>query len=245
MTKPDAKSIRNLPPVAAMKALGRAAIVSGGDTFYTFRRGSGATFDVLVGPDENDNYVRATVGLQADGEYVCSSEHPQALRSLLAQLEQSERATIAGAGRAHRGFPSTGVRCTACWEGVFRPTNVQGRAFSHGDREDTEINEPLTLPVCTNCGEIRLKDADVALMDAALETEYEATRLAISDGLDDMREGRHRPVSEVFAELRAKMRRESQLASIRELVKMASRDELPGQSLPASVTEDSDTESSA
>ena len=62
--------------------------------------------------------------------------------------------------------------CGACGEGVFQPANVQGRAFSHRDERNIEITEPLTLPVCTHCGEIRLNAADLERMDAALEREY-------------------------------------------------------------------------
>lgn len=69
-------------------------------------------------------------------------------------------------------------RCATCGKGHFLPTQVMGQAFRFRDEPAVVINEPLELPVCDVCGEMRLSVAMVDAFEAALERSYEAMRQA-------------------------------------------------------------------
>jgi hypothetical protein len=100
----DALSVRTIAPIAAMKALVRDGILSGGDTVLVFRRSGVEWYDVIVGPDKQDNYVQANVWLHTDVEYACSCGSTMPLRQTLEDLESTRRHTIAAEIRAQRAY---------------------------------------------------------------------------------------------------------------------------------------------
>jgi len=78
---------------------------------------------------------------------------------------------------------ATMTQCSACSEGMFVMTDVQGRTFAYRDERALVMPVTMILPVCTACGEMRLSGSDAIRLDEALEPAYAAHRATVTRGL--------------------------------------------------------------
>lgn len=143
-----------IPPHEVMRALTDDGIISGGDTFLTFRGVSAGHWDVIVGPNAHALYTRAWV-MQHDGEPACFCGSSQPLRALLTELEavglgHSGTEVLAAKSRGLRlwevGEESEAL-CPTCKD--WRTTTFRLRPFA---LEKTGIVVPaLLVGVCNEC----------------------------------------------------------------------------------------------
>ena len=73
---------------------------------------------------------------------------------------------------------SAGLPCGVCGKGHFQQTDVQGRAFSYRDEPAIVLTFSFLVPACDVCGELRESQAHAESLDALLEVEYTAKRIA-------------------------------------------------------------------
>lgn len=67
--------------------------------------------------------------------------------------------------------------CSACGEGMLRPSSVKGMVMGHRDDPRVRIREELFLPVCDVCGDMALDGPQTEALDDALGRSYRRRRL--------------------------------------------------------------------
>lgn len=66
--------------------------------------------------------------------------------------------------------------CKSCCEGEYVEQNLRGKKRPYREKKQVEIQVDIKLPVCQNCGNIKLDKKGRQKLDRALEQAYEQER---------------------------------------------------------------------
>jgi transcriptional regulator with XRE-family HTH domain len=65
-----------------------------------------------------------------------------------------------------------GTVCRTCGQGLIAPRNARGTTLAFRDEPIVPLTEDIVIPICSNCGEMRLNESLAEALDAVLERSY-------------------------------------------------------------------------